>query len=304
VSNVYFDRSTSDDERRRALYAGDIFVYSPLHPALELCELARTLLERAFEGLDPRQAQHHLPVETYVAILAKLKPEFIHHPRCKELLPRLLVELGCDPEQTYFDVPRMRTSTSGRYLTTGIAYAFHPHRDTWYSAPLCQLNWWLPVYETTADNGMAFHPQHWSTPLRNGSARYNYQDWVATSRFSAASHVGKDVREQPHAEEPAALEPQLRVVTPVGGVMIFSAAQLHSSVQNDTGETRFSLDFRTVHLDDAVHAAGAHNLDSSCTGTTMGDYLRCTDLAHLPDGVIKQYWNGHPQPAKLATATP
>ena len=62
-------------------------------------------------------------------------------------LRSILSDLGCDPEQTYFDVPRLRSSTSEQYLTSGIAYAWHPHRDTWYSAPLCQLNWWLPVYE-------------------------------------------------------------------------------------------------------------------------------------------------------------
>ena len=46
----------------------------------------------------------------------------------------VLTDLGADPEKTYWTVPRMRTATSNSYLTTGIAYASHPHRDTWYSA--------------------------------------------------------------------------------------------------------------------------------------------------------------------------
>ena len=72
----------------------------------------------------------------------------------------MLEERGCDPERTYFDVPRLRTSTSNDYLTTGIAFAFHPHRDTWYSAPFSQINWWIPIYPVVADNVMAFHPQY------------------------------------------------------------------------------------------------------------------------------------------------
>jgi hypothetical protein len=34
---------------------------------------------------------------------------------------------------------------------------------------------------------------------------------------------------------------------------------------------------------------GAFNIDSRCTGTTMRDYLRCTDLEHLPDVVVRLY---------------
>ena len=82
--------------------------------------------------------------EKCAEILAELKPKFIHHPKSKEYIQGILAEVGCDPEKTYFDVPRMRTAFPGDYLKTGIAYAFHPHRDTWYSASMCQINWWMP----------------------------------------------------------------------------------------------------------------------------------------------------------------
>ena len=58
---------------------------------------------------------------------------------------------------------------------------------------------------------------------------------------------------------------------------------------NTSGRTRYSIDFRTVHLDDANADSGAPNVDSASTGTTMGDYLRGTDLAHLPADVIARY---------------
>ncbi len=124
------------------------------------------------------------PSRRFAAILAKLKPEFIHHARSKELTRDLLVELGCDPDKTYFDVPRLRTSTSDDYLSTGISYAFHPHRDTWYSAPQCQINWWLPIYDVVPENVMAFHPTFWSRGVRNGSCDYNYAEWNRTSRLT------------------------------------------------------------------------------------------------------------------------
>ena len=55
---------------------------------------------------------------------------------------------------------------------------------------------------------------------------------------------------------------------------------------------RYSIDFRTVHLDDVLARIGAANVDSACTGTTMGDYLRGTDCSHLPEEAISIYHDG------------
>jgi hypothetical protein len=71
--------------------------------------------------------------------------------------------------------------------------------------------------------------------------------------------------------------------------MLFSAAQLHSTVPNTCGLTRYSIDFRTVHLDDVWNKAGAPNVDSASTGTTMRDYIRASDYSHLPEDAIAQY---------------
>lgn len=294
MNTVFFDSKISDDLRRKRLYEGQLYVYSAGPSSTKLCDFARQLCEEAFAPLDPREAQYHLPVEHFAAILAELKPKFIHHPTCKELIRQLLIDMGCDPAKTYFDVPRLRTSTSDSYLTSGISYAFHPHRDTWYSAPFCQLNWWMPIYEIVPENIMAFHPRYWSQPVRNSSHTYNYQEWNRTSRQTAAQHIKADTRVQPRAEEPVELEPQVRVVMPVGGVLIFSGAQLHSTVPNTSGKTRFSIDFRTIHLDDAIAGRGAPNIDSACSGTPMGDYLRGTDLTHIPDDLIARYMDATP----------
>ena len=278
-----------DEARRKALYDGQLFVYSPTPSSLELCQLAHSLAVEAFSPMDPTKAQHEMPVEKYASILEGLKPKFIHHPRAKELIPSLMREMGCDLAKTYFDVPRLRTSTSDNYLTTGIAYAFHAHRDTWYSAPQCQINWWLPVYEITPENGMAFHLRYWDKPLKNGSRTYNYYRWNAEGRKAAASQIGKDTRQQPKPEEPVELDPQVRLVVPPGGIIVFSGAHLHSSVPNTSGYTRFSIDFRTVNLDDVQNRVGAPNIDSECTGTTMRDYLSCEKLTRVPEELVAIY---------------
>ena len=290
--NIFVDSKMNDGARRQELYRGSMFVHSPSASTLEFCRLAQELIEEAFRPHDPLRVHENLSAEKCAEILAVLKPKFIHHPQSKKYIQEILHESGCDLERTYFDVPRMRTAFPGDYLKSGIAYAFHPHRDTWYSAPFCQINWWMPIYDLNSENCMALHPHYFDRAIKNGSSQYNYQKWNLESRYNAAQHVQKDTRVQPHAEEPIELDPQIRMICPVGSAYMFSAAQLHSTVPNTSRITRYSIDFRTVHLDDALGRVGARNVDSACTGTTMGDYLRGTDLAHLPEETIALYRDG------------
>jgi hypothetical protein len=289
MTAIYSNTAVPAEARRGLIYEGAVFVFAASRASQELADLAQELITEAFGDQDPQTAQHRMPVEEFAAVLADLKPRFIHHPRCKELVPALLAELGSPPERTYFDVPRLRTSTSHGYLTSGISYAFHPHRDCWYSAPFNQINHWLPVYPVVSENVMAFHPRYFDQPVRNGSARYDYAEWNRTSRFAAAKHLKNDTREQPKPEEPVELDPQVRVVPEAGGVMLFSGAQLHSTVPNTSGRTRFSIDFRVVDIDDVRARRGAVNVDSACTGTTLRDFVRCTDLAPMPEDLALAY---------------
>jgi hypothetical protein len=289
MNSIFFDSPVRDDARRKLLYEGQLFVYSPTPNSLALSEFAQKLSEEAFAPHDPKTAQFDISPEKYAAILEALKPKFIHHPTSKQLIQGLLRELGCDLTSTYFDVPRLRTATSDNYLTSGLAYAFHPHRDTWYSAPSCQINWWIPVYDIVPDNCLAIHPKYWTQPVKNGSRDYNYYRWNKESRASAAKQIKTDARKQPHAEEPMELDPQVRIVCKIGGIILFSGAQMHSTVPNTSGSTRFSIDFRTVHFDDVKTKTGAPNIDSECTGTTLRDYLNGVDLSRMSDDIVAPY---------------
>jgi hypothetical protein len=212
----------------------------------------------------------------------------------------ILAEFGCDLDQVYFDVPRLRSSTSDQYLTTGIAYAWHPHRDTWYSAPPCQLNWWFPVFPLEPDNVMAFHPNYWNKGVANTSHEYNYYRWNQEHRGGhVTGYLKQDPRPLPRATEPMVLDPQVRVVPPVGGMLLFSGAQMHSSVPNTSGKTRWSIDFRTVHIGDARERRGAPHSDEQCTGTTMRDYLLAHDHSRIPEDIITMYNDGTEADGKL-----
>ena len=288
MPSVHIDSRLTDDERRLLLYSGDLFILPPTASTEALVLQARCMLEEAFAPHDPRTIHKHMTAEEVAALLARVKPAFIHHPACKTLISRIMEENGVDPDKLYFDVPRLRSAFPSHFLSSGIAYAFHPHRDTWYSAPMCQLNWWTPVYSLDPNNAMTFYPRYFREPVKNNSAIYNYYEWNTMNRSTAALHVKTDTREQPRAQQD--LEPTtLTYLVPPGGTIVFSGAQLHSTVPNTTDVARYSIDFRTVHFDDVVARRGAPNIDSRSTGTTMRDYLRASDLQRLPEDIIRLY---------------
>ena len=289
MTTVHVDSRAGDDQRRERLFRGDLYVLAPTPASVDLCTFARSMIQEAFDPFDPLDAQYHLSVEDWVARFAPVKPAFIHHPRTFDLLREVLADHDCDPALTHLDVPRLRGVTSHGYLTSGVGYAHHPHRDTWYSAPLCQLNWWLPIYEMASENAMAFHPNYWDRGLANGSAEFDYYEWNSTGRRDAAQHIRSDTRKQPKPEEELELEPEIRLVVPPGGIVLFAAAQLHSTVPNTSGRARFSIDFRTVHLADLRAGDGAPNVDSSPRGTSLRDFRRVGDAAPMPDELVARY---------------
>lgn len=289
MNTVYFDSGVDDATRRERLYAGQLFVFAPRPSSLALIEHARLMIEEAFGDIDPLLAQYEMPVERYVEICAPLKPQFIHNDTTKKLLREVVEDFGCDLMDTYVDVPRLRMVTSDGYLTSGVGYAHHPHRDTWYSAPMAQLNWWIPIYDIESESSMAFHPHYWGRPVKNGSADFNYYEWNAVGRKGAAQHVKSDTRKQPKPEEPLELQPEVRLISPAGGIVLFSAAHLHSTVANTSGRARYSIDFRTVNRADLELGNSAPNLDSRCTGTSLRDFVRGADGEALPEEVVAKY---------------
>jgi hypothetical protein len=245
MSAVFFDPKVDDQERREKLYAGDIFILSPTPATEALVALAKGMLEGTFAPHDPRTLHKHMTPEQVAGVLSALKPAFIHHPECKRLIPMIMQEHGVDLDKLYFDVPRLRSAYPSHFLSSGIAYAFHPHRDTWYSAPMCQLNWWIPIYPLDPNNAMRFYPGYFSEPVKNNSEIYNYYEWNTKNRASAAQHVKADTREQPKPQQ-VLDQPSVSYLPAPGSVILFSGAQLHETVPNTTDFARYSIDFSKI----------------------------------------------------------
>lgn len=289
VTTVYLDSSFDDRGRLERLYGGDIFVHRASPASVALADFAMELIAEAFAPYAPREAQFHMPVEEWVRRFAPVKPLFIHHERTRKIMEQLVRELGCDLSDTYLDVPRLRGVTSDGYLTAGVGYAHHPHRDTWYSAPMSQINWWLPLHDLVSEASMGFYHPYFSRGILNGSAGFDYYEWNAVGRKDAAQHVASDTRKQPKAEEDLDLDNEARYIPERAGVLAFSAAQLHATVPNTSGLARFSIDFRTVSRADVLAGRGAPNVDSRSTGTSLRDFVAVANGTRFSEDEIAPF---------------
>jgi hypothetical protein len=276
---IHLDPGGGDDVRAR-LYDGDVVLWSR-RPALEaVVEHVLDLLDAAFAPHEPRLAQRHLDVAEWVAQFAPVKPAVIHHPRTLALLVGVLDAEGFDLDQWYVDVPR-------------VGYLHHPHRDTWWSAPMQQCNVWLPLYPYDGTSGMEYYPAWWDRPVPNSSDRFDYYEWNRVGRAVAATMIGVDTREQPRATVPIELGEVVRPVVPVGGAQLFAGCAFHGATGNDTGRTRFSMDWRIVHVGDVAEGRGPSNLDSHGRGTSLRDFRRASDLAPMPEALARSVDRGY-----------
>ncbi|MEO8697272.1 MAG: hypothetical protein ABI658_27455 [Acidimicrobiales bacterium] len=278
----------ADADRRPRIFEGQVFCIPPTSAVRAMAEFAWELITAAFEGMDPSTAHTRMAVEDFVRVLGPLKTGFTHHPHSKELLRDVLVGFGCDPTMTYFDVPKLRVVTPASYLTAGLGYNYMPHRDTWYSAPQCQVNWWVPIRGVTDLSCMAFHPDFWQREAPNSSADFDAYEWNRSARRDAATFIKSDPRPHPRlvGDVPGS---EIRLVGDPGSALCFSGAHLHSTVPSTVDHTRFSFDFRTVHIDDIAGHEGPANIDSLSTGTTLRDFLQADSHVQLPDELIAEY---------------
>jgi hypothetical protein len=150
------------------------------------------------------------------------------------------------------------------------------------------VNWWVPVYPLEPEQSLVFYPHYWNRPVRNSSNEFDYEEWCHVGRQQAASQIKVDTRKHPLAQGEILPDTELRLVCDAAATICFSSAQLHATAPNTSGQTRFSFDFRTIHLDDVRSGEGAHNIDAAATGTTLGDFIRASDFSPLPIEQVQQ----------------
>jgi hypothetical protein len=299
---MLIDPDLSGDELRSKIYGGNLVILTRLQALAEFVEYTRGELTELFSPYDPEHVYEHIDPHEMARILGAWKPRFIHSDRSKKLVRAIISEAGFLAEQTHYDLPKPRTSFPVGHLTTGVAFAFPWHRDVWYSAPAQQVNWWLPIFPAREDNAMSFDLASFNRAVPNSSNTFDYYANNA-SRLTTATQVSKERQARPRALDHS---PSHELIIPPapGEVLLFSGAQLHTSIPNTSGRARFSVDFRTVDTSDLLAGRGAPLADVHCTGTAIRDFVNVADESSFDEEMVVKLFGPPPPDAMLVFGGP
>ncbi len=285
MSTIRTNPQVDNDALREMLFAGELVVYTDIPAVAELVAHAQHELKSLFRPHDPQQAHAHFSPSQLAEMLSSWKPRFMRLEKSLRLAKEVLEQIGFNPSTTHYDLLKPRTSYPVGHLTTGIAYAFPWHRDTWYAAARQQINLWFPVWEVRADNAMGFDPAGFGQKVPNNSSGFDYYR-RNDERRSLAKVVGKDARSQPGAIDWQVPHEDILLISP-GQILLFSADQLHRSIPNTSGLSRYSIDYRIVDVTDIEADRGAPALDVACTGTAIRDFKRVSDDGPMPENCVR-----------------
>ncbi|WP_257458299.1 phytanoyl-CoA dioxygenase family protein [Archangium lipolyticum] len=263
----------SDPEAfRRALYAGALYKLAPGEASLRLVREVNGLLAETFRDVgDVREAQFHLPPAEHLERLGRVRRVLAGDARLHQGARAVLAAAGLEPGEYAIDVPRLRGVLHRGHEIPAAAPAYFVHRDTWYANPRTQLNWWLALHDASEEETFTFFPEVFERPVPNSSAAFDYRTWLAQAGW-------QNPKRKVNAEYPTATVPldgmrELGFACRAGEVLVFSAAHLHGTRPHISGRTRFSVDFRVVHLEDHRRGLGAPDVDNRSTGSALEDYL-------------------------------
>jgi hypothetical protein len=261
---------------QQALYSGTVF-HLPGNDSTN--QLVRDVL-RVVEGElgpNPREAHFRLTAAEFFAAVGRLRKAIYTEPRYHAAIGEVMRSVGFDPGRVAFDPIRLRVVAHRGYENPAAAPIYFAHRDTWYAHSQAELTWWIPLHDVTADETFEFYPDWFERPVPNNSETFDHDRWT---RHGADLRIGwqnpDHGRTQTYPGLVGGFDPGRRVgfAARAADVIVFAGAHLHQTRRNDTGRTRFSIDFRTVDVTDHAAGLGAPNADNRSTGDATRDYLR------------------------------
>lgn len=267
-----------DAAARERLFAGTILVIPGVPEMAALVAALRERAQAAFAPHDPPSAQQHLSHDNLATRCEALTREAEGDPAVATLLDAALIASGADPAATFRDRMRLRIQVSGGDLEIRRPMTLPPHRDTWGSNVMAQVNWWAPLWPVDPGRTIAFWPECFAVAVANSSAKWDYDALVASRRRGEAGYPLV-----PRATAPGDLGPGQPAVIGVGEIMAFSGAHLHAGTINTTGKVRLSIEVRSVDLADLRAGRGAPNIDGRAPRQPLHWFRRLSDGASLAE---------------------
>jgi hypothetical protein len=255
---------------RRHVYDGATYILQKPCGMDALNALLQQDIEAMLPDCDPEYAHYSYTTEDLVARANSLKDRVRRSSAIYNAFAEALARLGLDPENTALDCVALRVQLP-RHIDTG--QTLSPHRDTWGSNVMSQINWWAPVMPVTPEKTLLIYPGYFGHPVANTSEGWDYK----TLKDLPAGQQKQESNLLPIACDSIPLEEGIAIAPDPGDLYAFSGAQLHASVPNSTDTIRYSLEARTFDIGDEQAGHGAPNVDGASARTAYNWFRRLSD---------------------------
>lgn len=260
---------------RGRVFRGGLLVFRGLPAMVELAARARAAAEAAFDPFPPPLAQDSFGPEDYLARAAALRRSFMHDGEARTAFRAVIESIGLDPAATFADRLILRLQPSGDTHSGRRVRDLPPHRDTWGSNLMAQINLWGPVFPLDPGATLVIWPTLFDRAVPNTSADWDLERLrEAPGRYPLLPVLRGPVPGDA-AEVPVLIRP--------GDLLCFSGAHLHASRPNRTGRVRVSVDSRIAALADLRAGRGAVNVDGRAPRVGREWFHRVADGAGLAE---------------------
>lgn len=254
-------------ELSAALFDGVIVVFRELPPVRRLAEAARAIVRGVFGTEDPPGAEASLAAFDYRRLAIRARSQVADDPVIRREWRNVLAAVGYGPESTWLDRIRLRVVPSRDDVDHRRLSPVPPHRDTWASRIMAQVNWWLPLYPLCETGTMLMWPDAFLSPVANDSAEWDFEEF---------KRVGRGYPLLPTSVYPET--PGTPVLIEPDDLLGFSAAHLHAGRRAASGRTRFGIDSRTVWEHDRRAGRCAPDVDGT-PGPEMWEWFDAPKVA-------------------------
>jgi hypothetical protein len=265
------------------VYAGDVLTFSDLSAMKTLAAWAQDFCRDQFCLSDPPQLHRNLAGDALLRSVQAARKAFRQAAEPRQLVERMFAESGLDLADLASDRIILRIQPPLVCAdASDVSVQMAPlalHRDTWATNLYAQINWWAPVFPVEPNRTMNLYPDLWATPVPNDSADFDLPRTMVRGRENMASMRASEV--VPQATTDVDTGSSLPVLIAPGQIFAFSGQHAHASVVNNSDVTRFSIDVRTISIDDVRTGRGAPNVDGAAPWIAHRLFRRCADKIPL-----------------------
>ena len=247
---------TSPRALSEALFGGALMIFEDLPPVGRLVDRVKTILADIFDTEEPHLAERDLSATCFRGLAMRARATVAADATVARYWWDTLAVIGYRRDAIWLDQIRLRVVPSRGDIDHQRLRTVPPHRDTWGSGIMAQINWWLPLYPLVESSTMLIWPDAFRHPIANNSGEWRFE------AFRKGSGDGYPLLPVARARP---IQPGLPVLIQPGQMLGFSAAHLHAGASDASGRTRLGVDTRSVWESDRKAGRGAPNVDGAAT---------------------------------------